>query len=155
MPTRQETQARCPECYMAIDHLHYEADYNEWGTEHGQANIEGGDWSCDDRDCSDCESGQNETTYRCPECDAEIDIDDLEDINEDEENDEDDENETENEITESNSEIITNRSAGTDNTTRNFNDINRKECPECHHQNLINGDYSEAIICETCNAEIL
>lgn len=77
-------KARCPECDRTIDHLSakfYVRNYvTEFTHEHGTADLNGEDFECDDSDVDDSETTDSETEerhYYCPECDKEIDPDDL------------------------------------------------------------------------------
>lgn len=69
----------CNHCNAEIDYLYYRADV----VEYGRCDIDGSDWNCNDSDTQ-------EATYTCPECEREVDPDELydEDPNEDEEEEE-------------------------------------------------------------------
>ena len=66
----------CPECNREIDHLNYEAGYTEYGNEWGTCDTDGSSWECSDSECSE-RNTDDEVSYRCPECDVEVDPDEL------------------------------------------------------------------------------
>jgi hypothetical protein len=68
IPTKE-----CPECHAMIDHLDWEGSYTEWGRCWGTrwSNNDYDDW--DDQESNDSET-QNKT-YKCPECEMELEED--------------------------------------------------------------------------------
>ncbi len=77
-------KAECPRCGVLIDHL----DIKEYGTDftresvtrYGESDLEGGDVEINDSNCNESDvsdSETDETHYFCPECEKEIDLDDI------------------------------------------------------------------------------
>lgn len=162
----------CPHCNEEIDHLKYTADYTEYGSEWGTCDLDGNEWNSDDRDSSDSEN--DNTEYQCPECEHDIDIDELldelNDCDDDDENEDDDDNrnneENENErviaaadtneridVTDGGSEIINRSISNTEGPMTNYRLSKTTKCPECSAVNFTEDD--SVIICIRCNHEIL
>jgi len=86
----------CPSCHETIDHLHYNMQITQYGTEEGTYywntdNPDNGNYNNHETEIDDSESG--DVTFHCPECEEEIGLDDLIEVNdngeeEEEENDE-------------------------------------------------------------------
>ncbi len=159
----------CPHCNEEIDHLKYTSDYTEYGSEWGTCDLDGDDWNCDDRDFSDSEN--NNAEYQCPNCEHDIDIDELlDELSDcDEENSEDDnqsneESEDEREsveedaneginVTDGGQEIINRSISNTEGPTTNYRLSKTIKCPACSINNFTEND--SVIICIKCNHEIL
>jgi uncharacterized Zn finger protein (UPF0148 family) len=125
-----------------------------YGIESGTCNTSGEDWEYEDSETNGTDYG--DTTYRCPECNDEVRLSDLEDA--DDEDDEDNENMSITQrntdtscITDNGTNVVTNsRYNMVSDLTSNSEGI--VECPTCHKVNFTDGD--GAIICSACNHEI-
>lgn len=73
-------EKKCPHCNAIIDHLRVAADYSEYGRAYGSKDIDSDYEDFDDIDCSDTDYYDYE--YSCPECQEDVDEDDLLDVNE-------------------------------------------------------------------------
>jgi len=72
-PTRMRTDVKeCPHCNEKIEYLKYE---RTGITEYGEAELDGNDTETNDS-CYD----NTDITYTCPECEAEVDPEDLKDV---------------------------------------------------------------------------
>ncbi|HNV61452.1 MAG TPA: hypothetical protein PKN54_00770 [Candidatus Cloacimonas acidaminovorans] len=65
----------CPHCLEELDELIYEAQYTEWGSEVGTADLEGDIIDTEDHIYGDSET--NEIEYSCPHCCESLSIDEL------------------------------------------------------------------------------
>lgn len=142
----------CPDCHAEIDHLKYSADYTAYGHEYGTCSTDGSDWDQDDREESEtCNDG--DCTYSCPECNNDIDPDDV--LDEDPDDDCGDEEEIEGstpntELTDGGTNIV--RPGGR--ASSEVQPLTKyQECPKCKTLNFLDGDSS--IFCSNCNEEII
>jgi hypothetical protein len=145
----------CPHCSNEIDHLNYESNYSEYGDEYGRCNCDGSDWESEERNSNDGEN--SDTRYMCPECEHEVDPDEITDVRE-EDNDDDIVSELEQDYDPSDEECTDGGHQIVRPSTNNIIIKPEKtlaksvECPECHQINF--RDLNEACICSNCNYEI-
>lgn len=147
----------CPECENEIGHLKYNAYYSESGSEWGTCDLNGDNREETDRECNDGDTSDYE--FLCPECEHQVNPDDLldyrpgEDPNEDEDDDEDEEvNVTETEDIINDTATIVRASNDYVDGTQQRKINGSIECPECHH--IVFRSLNESAICENCNHEI-
>jgi hypothetical protein len=141
----------CPRCNAEIDHLNYSCNYSEYGTESGISCTDGSDCESDDRSSGDYETDNYE--YTCPECDAEIDPDDVTD----EPDGDDDEEEGNESVTHyENDGIAVSTNNGGIVTRQDTPSIPYKtiKCPECGQVNIFNNS-NGSILCSKCNGDII
>ncbi len=159
----------CPHCNEEIDHLKYTADYTEYGSEWGTCDLDGGDWDTSDRDPGDSEN--ENTEYQCPNCEHDIDIDELlDELGDDDEEDSEDEYESNEEsegeresvvedvnaridVTDGGQEIINRSISNTTGPITSYRISKTIKCPVCSINNFTEND--SVIICIKCNHEIL
>jgi hypothetical protein len=150
----------CPECNNEIEGLDYVAHYDEWGSEYGTYDLANECHNSDERNGDDGETSDH--LYTCPECEHDVNPDDvLDHLPDDEEEEEDEEMpdfdpesepDNDDEVVIENAEVIrpqNNNFILTEQQKRLSRSI---ECPKCKHINF--RDLNEAAICENCHHEI-
>lgn len=81
MPSEKK---RCPHCDAEIDHLCFQNDIVSYGTEGGTCDLEG-DYFDYNGETEYHDSESTDTRYKCPDCGAEVDPEDLLEIDGEEE----------------------------------------------------------------------
>ena len=71
---------KCPHCDAELDHLAFESDVTNYGVEWGTCDLDGDNFDWQDSETHDGQT--DETRYKCPECDVELNPDDLIDVDE-------------------------------------------------------------------------
>lgn len=74
---------KCPECNAISDSLNYRAEYQQYATEWGS--YRNGDHDYGESEGGDSVDDSFEYYYECPECQAELNLEEFIEINEDEE----------------------------------------------------------------------
>ena len=141
-------EAKCPGCGNTIDHLDFESDVTQWGHEWGTCDIDGDNQDWGDSEFNDGET--NETRYKCPDCEYELDLSELEEIEEEEE---------EKELNEDGEEISqapepTPKIKFVEPSPYNSNKVESLICPECGNVNPIGTDEKD-IMCIKCGADLV
>lgn len=131
----------CPneECETEITHLNYRADVVEYGSYY----IRNGDMDCNDSDTQNI-------TYTCPECDEELDTDDVldEDPNEGEEEVEEIISETEK--AERNTRVIDFHNKDAFCNKNNRISVNIIKCNKCSHMFNVEDNDMDDLTCTKC-----
>jgi hypothetical protein len=143
----------CPECNHEIEFLDYSCDYVERGTETGSCNSSGEECDCADRNnCSDNDT--DNYVYSCPNCNEEINIEDLLDEPTDTANIEAARIVEDVRYTQGHYETIGGRGQEGNNNQPMVKHFPSIECPNCHKANY-RGKDDTIIICNNCNEEII
>lgn len=152
----------CPHCNAEIDNLKYEARITSYGTAWGECDLNGD--GAEEDDCEYNDTDYDDYTYRCPDCEEEVDTDDL--LDEPDGDDEDDDFNSDDEeisccadeisvetLTDGGCRVVKRGSSTEGARTEYAYGIKTKVCPSCGVLNFTEDD--SAIICLSCNAEII
>ena len=160
MPITGTIYKWCPECHARLTHVSYECDTT--GYEMGSCTF--GEHGFEEYECEDSGTNDNDNyEYQCPEClhnlyfsnllnsdpdDIAIEVDETVEPNPP--------------IPETNDGDISNTVRRSENNSHvqidsptNRVEVRSIKCPACQHNNLIDEEEDNAILCEKCNNEIM
>lgn len=151
-------KGKCPECDAVIGHLDFESEVTQWGHEWGTCDIHGDNQDWGDSEFNDGET--NGTIYKCPECEREIDFEDIKSIDEIEEEEPVELNEDGEPIKQAEEpKTLFTSSTGTqpfpNYTSQNRQSVESLVCHECGHRaNPIDAN-ELSVLCIKCGAELI